>query len=41
MGDIIVGGIVVIIVVLILRSMKKNSKLHSCDGNCGHCNGCH
>ena len=41
-GNLIMGGIVLVIAALAARSLykdKKNGK--GCSGNCGHCNGCH
>ena len=41
-GNLIMGGIVLVNAALAARSLykdKKNGK--GCSGNCGHCSGCH
>lgn len=41
-GDLLVGGVVLLIVVLALRSLKKDKKNgKACGCGCENCKGCH
>lgn len=43
MGTAIVGGVLLLIVGTVVYRMAKDRKRgkHVCDGDCGHCKGCH